>query len=164
MTAQISDLKKEFSQVKSLANTFTPTTASCTSGPGSNKFEQWRLEKIDNKEEFNMIVKNGKKYYWCDKHKYPTSDVQGMYVFHKPTEHESWLTCKQIFNEQRNGKGSKDKATTPASAPTPKQSSMPNAAKLSLVKSLQEALTTTAGLTKDQFNKIWESCCNALGN
>jgi hypothetical protein len=87
-----------------------------------------------------------------------------MYVFHKPTEHESWLTHKQNFNEQRNGKGSKDKATTPTSAPTPKPSSMPNAAKLSLAKSLQEALTTTAGLTKDQFNKIWESCCNASGN
>ncbi len=111
-----------------------------------------------------MIVKDGKKYYWCNKHKYPTSDVQGMYVFHKPTEHESWLTSKQNFNERCNGKGSKDKATTPASAPTPKPSSMPNAAKLSLAKSLQEALTTTAGLTKNQFNKIWESCCNASGN
>jgi hypothetical protein len=41
---------------------------------------------------------------------------------------------------------------------------MPNTAKLSLAKSLQEALTTTAGLTKDQFNKIWESSFNASGN
>ncbi len=114
LTTQVSDLKKEFSQVRSLANKFTPTPAPCTSGPGTNKFKQWRLEKIDNKEEFNMIVKDGKKYYWCDKHKYPTSDVQGMYVFHKPTEHESWLTCKQNLNEPRNGKESKDKATTPA--------------------------------------------------
>jgi hypothetical protein len=89
-------LKKEFSQVKSLASTFTPTPAPCTSGPGTNKFEQWHLEKINNEEEFNMIVKDGKKYYWCNKHKYPTSDVQGMYVFHKPTEHESWLTTSKI--------------------------------------------------------------------
>jgi hypothetical protein len=107
-----------------------------------------------------MIVKDGNKYYWCNKHKYPTSDVQGMYVFHKSTEHEAWLTQKQNFNEQSNRKRGKNKATTPASAPTPKLSSTPNAAKLSLAKSL----TTTAGLTKDQFNKIWEGCCNALGN
>jgi hypothetical protein len=148
LTTQISKLKKEFSQAKSSANAFTPTPAPGTTGIGSNQFEQWRLEKINNKEEFNMIVKDGKKYFWCNKHKYPSSDVQGMYVFHKPTEHEVWLTCKQTLNEQCNGKGGKDKATTPTSAPTPKPSSMPNAAKLSLAKSLQEALTTTAGLAE----------------
>jgi hypothetical protein len=62
LTTQVSDLKKEFSQVKSLANTFTPTPAPHTSGPGTNKFEQRRLEKINNEVEFNMIVKDGKKY------------------------------------------------------------------------------------------------------
>jgi hypothetical protein len=29
---------------------------------------------------------------------------------------------------------------------------------------LKEALTTTAGLTEDRFQKIWQNCCNALGN
>jgi hypothetical protein len=51
-------LKKEFNQAKASNNTFT--SASASSGPGSNKFEQWHLEKVDNKEEFNMIVKDGK--------------------------------------------------------------------------------------------------------
>jgi hypothetical protein len=46
------------------------------------------------------------------------------------------------------------KAATPAPAPTPKPSLIPSATKLSLAKSLQEALTTTAGLTENQFNKI----------
>ena len=58
LTTQISELKKEFNQAKALNNTFTPAPAS--SGAGSNKFEQWRLMKVDNKEEFNMIVKDGK--------------------------------------------------------------------------------------------------------
>ncbi len=61
LITQISELKKEFNQAKALNNTFTPASAS--SGPGSNKFEQWHLEKVDNKEEFNMIVKDGKTYY-----------------------------------------------------------------------------------------------------
>jgi hypothetical protein len=74
LTTQISELKKEFNQAKALNNTFTPASAS--SGPGSNKFEQWRLEKVDNKEEFNMIVKEGKTNYWCNQHKYPSSNVQ----------------------------------------------------------------------------------------
>jgi hypothetical protein len=86
-----------------------------------------------------------------------------MYVFHKPTGHEAWLACKTSLNAQC-GKGGKEKAATPAPAPTPKPSLIPSAMKLSLAKSLQEALTTTAGLSDDQFNKIWESCCSALGN
>jgi hypothetical protein len=86
-----------------------------------------------------------------------------MYVFLKPTDHEAWLACKISLNAQC-GKRGKEKAATPAPAPTPKPSSIPSATQLSLAKSLQEALTTTAGLTDDQFKKIWESCCSALEN
>jgi hypothetical protein len=39
-----------------------------------------------------------------------------------------------------------------------------SAAKLSLLKSFQVALVTTAGITEDQFNKIWADACNASGN
>ncbi len=67
LTTQISELKKEFDQAKAPNNTFTPASAS--SGAGSNKFEQWHLEKVDNKEEFNMIMKDGKTYYWCNQQK-----------------------------------------------------------------------------------------------
>ncbi len=161
LTTQITELKKEFNETKAAKNAIT--LASVPSGPGLNKFEQWHLEKVDKKEEFNMIVKDGKTYYWGDKHKYPMSDVQGMYVFHKPTNHDAWLERKTALNRQRR-KGGKEKATTPASAPTHKLSSTPGTATLSLAKSLQEALTTTVGLTDNQFNKIWENCCSALGN
>jgi hypothetical protein len=61
LTTQISELKKEFHQTKASNNTFTPASAS--SGAGSNKFQQWHLKKVDNKEEFVMIVKDGKTYY-----------------------------------------------------------------------------------------------------
>jgi hypothetical protein len=87
LTTQMSELNKEFNHAKASNNTFTPASAS--SGPGSNKFEQWCLEKVDNKEEFSMIVKDRKTYYWCNQHKHPLSNVQGMYVFHEPTDHEA---------------------------------------------------------------------------
>ncbi len=114
-TTQISELKKEFNQAKALNNTFTPAPAS--SGAGSNKFEQWHLEKVDNKEEFYMIVKDGKTYYSCNDHKYPLSDVEGMYVLHKPTDHEAWLAPRKTSLNAQRGKGGKEKATTPAPAP-----------------------------------------------
>jgi hypothetical protein len=110
-----------------------------------------------------MIVKDGNTYYWCHQHKYPLSNVQGMYVFHTTTYHEAWLACKSSLNRQ-HGKGGKEKAANPAPAPPPKPSLTPSATKLSLAKSLQEALMTTAGLTDNQFNKICESCCSSLGN
>jgi hypothetical protein len=109
----------------------------------------------NNNEEFNKIEKDGKKIYWCDKHKYPTSETPGMYVAHKPTEHDAWQACKTAFLDHC-GKGGQVKVPAPASVPTTtasKFSVQPNASKLSLAKSLQEALTTTAGLTKNQFNK-----------
>ncbi len=113
-----------------------------------------------------MIEKDGKAFYWCNIHKYPTSETPGMYAAHKPTEHDAWQACKTALNDCC-GRSRRDKAPTPAFVPAttaPKPSVQPNALKLSLAKSLQEALMTTAGLTEDQFNKIWESCCNALGN
>ncbi len=164
LTTQILELKKEASQVKTSTTSITPAPAPTV--PGSSEFEQWRLVKVNNNEEFNKIEKDGKAFYWCNKHKYPTSETPGMYVAHKPTEHDAWQACKTALNDRR-GKDRRDKAPTPASVPAttaPKPSVQPNASKLSLAKSLQKALMTTAGLTKDQFNKIWESCCNALGN
>ncbi len=168
LTTQLTELKKEFNEVKS-AKIITPPTPT-PSGSGSNKFEQWRLEKVNNKEEFNMVVRDGKTYYWCDKHKYPSSNVQGMYVFHKPIEHDAWQERKSALNGWRGKKGEKEKTTTIIPAPALllpqalKPSSTPSAAKLSLAKSLQEALATTTGLTDDQFTKIWDKCCSASGN
>jgi hypothetical protein len=71
LTTQILEFKKEGSQIKASANTFTPAPA--LSGTGSNQLEQWRIEKVDNKEEFINIMKDGKNYYWCDQHKYASS-------------------------------------------------------------------------------------------
>jgi hypothetical protein len=166
LTTQITKLKKEFNEVKAAKNIIPTPSGSTPTVSGSNKFEQWRLEKVGNKEEFNMAVRDGKTYYWCDKHKFPSSNVQGMYVFHKTTEHDAWQERKLALNGRRGGKkGEKEKATTPASTPpVPKPSLTPSAAKFSLAKSLQEALATTTGLTDDQFTKIWDKCCCASGN
>jgi hypothetical protein len=163
LTTQISELKME---IQSLTSTHASNKS--PKGPRNHgNFEAWHLVKINNNAEFNMVEKGNKKFYWCDKHQYPGSDVKGMYVFHKPTEHDAWKARKDELNKRRGKKsGSKDtQSTTPASMPSVAASTAStSASKLSLAKSLQEALTTTAGLSEDQFNKIWQNCCNALGN
>jgi hypothetical protein len=172
LTTQISELKMK---IQSLTSTHASNKSSM--GPAADKpqtslrnygnFEVWRLVKINNNAEFNMVEKGNKKFHWCDEHQYPGSDVKGMYVFHKPTEHDAWKARKD-FHDIRHGKklGSKDtQSTTPASTPSVAASTVStSASKLSLAKSLQEALTTTARVTEDQFNKIWQNCCDFLGN
>ena len=90
-----------------------------------------------------------------------------MYVFHKPTEHDAWQECKSALNGRCGKKGGKEKITPAPALLLPsalKPSLTPSAAKLSLAKSLQEALATTTGLRDDKFTKIWEKCYSASGN
>ena len=82
-----------------------------------------------------------------------------MYVFHKPgAEHDAWRAKKDRF---KKGGPKEYTVTTPKVPTTPATgSSDPSAAKLSLSKSLQAALVTTAGLSADQFQKIWADACS----
>jgi hypothetical protein len=105
LTTQILELKKEVSDVKTSATEITPAPAPTV--PGSSKFEQWRLVKVNNNEEFNKNEKDDKAFYWCTKHKYPMSETLGMYVAHTPTEHDAWQARKTALNDCR-GRGSRD--------------------------------------------------------
>ena len=91
-----------------------------------------------------------------------------MYIFHKQTEHDAWQACKYDFEKNLGTKnGGTAHATIASSASAPPiftSTSSSNASKLSLAKSLQEAIMTTAGRTEDQFQKIWQNYCDALGN
>ena len=96
-------------------------------------------------------------------------ETSGMYIFHKPTEHAAWKARKDELNKKHGKKSSGTSAAPASSSVVPNSSTAvptasTNASKLSLAKSLQEALMTTAGLTEDQFQKIWQSCCDASGN
>ena len=86
-----------------------------------------------------------------------------MYVFHKPdAEHDAWRAKKDCF---KKGGPKEHTVTTTPKVPTPATGSTDSsAAKLSLSKSLQAALVTTAGFSADQFQKIWAEACNELGN
>jgi hypothetical protein len=52
-------------------------------------FKNWRFTKVDYKAEFNFSEKDGKTYYWCEQHKYSSSETQGMYAIYKPNEHDA---------------------------------------------------------------------------
>ncbi len=112
-----------------------------------------------------MIERDGKTWYWCDKHRYNNKGVvtNGMYVTNKPDGHESWVNRR---NKGRKNGSAASTGNDPTGKPTstPSVSNDSSASKLSLSMALQAALVTTAGLTEDQFQKIWAEACNALGN
>ena len=112
-----------------------------------------------------MIERDGKTWYWCDKHKYNNKGVitLGMYVTHKPDGHDAWMERR---NKGRKGGAAASTGNNSAGKPTttPSVSNDSSALKLSLSKSLQAALVTTAGITEDQFKKIWADACSASGN
>ena len=161
LTTQLTELKTEMSKLS--ASKGTPKLDEGKPAGGSTKyvFELWRLEKVDNKAEHNMVERDGKTWYWCDKHRYNNKGTitNGMYVTHKPDGHDEWM-------ERRKKGGKKGGATAETTAKPTVTPSVSNdsSAKLSLSKSLQAALVTTAGISEDQFKKIWAEACNASGN
>ena len=165
LTTQLTKLKTEIGKLSASKGTPKPNKGKPTGGPAKYVFELWRLEKVDNKVEHNMIEHDGKTWYWCNKHKYNNKGVitNGMYVTHKPDGHDNWVA--------RRNKGRKSGATASTSnetagkpAATPSVSNDSSALKCSLSKSLQAALVTTAGISEDPFKKIWVKACSASGN
>jgi hypothetical protein len=82
-------------------------------------------------------------------------------------DHDEWKKKKDFFISRKKGNGKPTTTNEKPSAGPPSTTPAGSAAsssKLSLAKSLQEALTTMAGLSEDQFNKIWANACNVSEN
>jgi len=161
LTTQLTELKTEFAASKASKDTPKLDDGKPTGDKVKYTFNLWHLKKIDNKAEH----RDGKPWYWCEKHKFNNKGVvtNGMYVTHKPDEHDAAMERR---NKGRKGGAVASNGNDPASKPTttPSVSNDSSASKLSLSKSLQAALVTTAGITEDQFKKIWAEACNASGN
>ncbi len=94
LTTQLSKLKTEISKLK--ASPMQNNSGTTVKGTSNNKyvFELWRVERVNNNAEHNMIKRNGKTWYWCNKQKYNNQQkgvvTEGMYVTHKPEDHDAW--------------------------------------------------------------------------
>jgi hypothetical protein len=167
LTTQISELESKISKLSANSGSSKQNEEAPASGNNKYIFKLWCLNKVDNKAEHNMIECDGKTWYWCNDHCYNNKGVMtnGMYVTHKPQDHKQW----QLNKERRNSKKRKSSSAESASTTSKKFKSASvlsdsTASKLSLSKSLQAALVTTAGITESQFEKIWKDACSALGN
>ena len=149
LTTQLSELKSELQSLSKIASDKSKGSSvdkSSSSTRTYGNFESWRLTKVNNNAEFNMVEKGDRKF-WCNEHQYPGHPTKGMYVFHKPSKHGEWKAQKDKLNKKHGKKSNVTASEAPSSASVPSHaaSTINTAAalKLSLAKSLQEALTTT---------------------
>jgi hypothetical protein len=165
LTTQLTELKTEIGKLSPSKGTPKLNEGKPTGGPAKYILELWRLEKVEDKVEHNMIERDGNTWYWCNKHKYNNKGVaaNGMHVTHKPDGHDDWVAKR---NKGRKGGATASTLNRTAGKPatTPSVSNDSSALKRSLSKLLQAALVTTAGISEDQFKKIWAEACSASGN
>jgi hypothetical protein len=79
LTMQVLELKQAMSQMKTSpkpsGNSMNPLNKTCSK---NDVFQKWRLTKVKNGNEFNMVEKDSTKLWWCNKHKHLDSNQQGM--------------------------------------------------------------------------------------
>jgi hypothetical protein len=131
-------------------------------------FGLWRLKKVQSSEEHCMVEKDGAKWYWCeDGHSFENKPC-GMYCIHKPgAGHVAWLARKKKYKQElavKKGNTIPTPSVTLPASNVATKSNIGEKSKLSLLKSLQSALMTTAGISEDQFKKIWADACASSGN
>ncbi len=112
-----------------------------------------------------MVKREGQKWYWCKDGNSFQNKVCGMYSWHKPgAGHVAWLACKEKYKQDQAAKKGNSTPAALATLPSPIAAIKPNTgdlSKLLLSKSLQSALMTKAGISKDQLTNISESAsCN----
>jgi hypothetical protein len=110
LTTQLYDLKMEISKLKAPPTQKDSGTAVIGTSNNRYVFEHWCVERVNNNAEHNMIERDGKTWYWCDKHKYNNQQKvvvsEGNYVTHKPEDHDTWRA-----NCTRGKKGGSTSAT-----------------------------------------------------
>ena len=102
----------------------------------------WRMKKTE-----DIIQQHGKTWYWCPHHKVEGS-YDGLYVTHKPDEHDEWKKNKFQF---RRNKFSRDKKMD---AEEDKSEDESSEKKLTISDNLKAALLTHCDLTGAQINEI----------
>jgi hypothetical protein len=65
LAKQISELESKISKLSTNSGSSKLNEEAPARGNNKYVFEQWRLDKVDNKAEHNMVERDGKTWYWC---------------------------------------------------------------------------------------------------
>ena len=92
--------------------------------------------------------KDGKTWWWCPHHK-AEGLFDGLYVTHKPEDHDEWKKDKRNYRRNKNSSSSSETDSNSGSK------------KLQLTESMKQALMTDGNMTEEQATALWTKI---LGN
>ena len=93
--------------------------------------------------------KDGKTWWWCPHHK-KEGLFDGLYMPHKPSEHDEW---KKKKDERRAAYKEKKKANSSANSTSSKGDK--GKIKLELTEAMKNALVTDCNMTEEQATALW---------
>ena len=139
-------------QVQKLVEMQTPLVANATQATNQNRnpsrfqfteIAAWRMKKGPEKLE-----KDGKTWFWCPHHKIE-GQYDGLYVTHKPEDHDAWLQRKndRLAKRRRAKDNQKD-------SDEGKQSHEDGSKKLIISDSLKAALMTHMDVSPEQIDAL----------
>jgi hypothetical protein len=169
-TTQLNEMKTKLAKLtpKVGGASLPKTTADTPDMKG--KFPLWRLKKVLSSEEHCMVKQDGAKWYWCEDGHSFENKLCGIYCMHKPGDgHIAWLAQKDKFKKDNAAKKGNTTPTPSVTLPSPTptaaiKSNIGDLSKLLLSEYLQSVLMTKAGISEDQFKKIWDDACASSGN
>ena len=143
---QLVEAQKQYSAMVTAKGNAAPTSSNAASGkPGDFlSIKAWRMKKTE-----DSIQKEGRTWYWCPHHKVEGS-YEGLYVTHKPEEHEEWKNNRSQFRRKKYLDKKKDNSDEG------KEKDSDTSKKLVINENLKAALLTHSDLSALQIDEIIE--------
>ena len=139
-------------QVEKLVEMQTKMAENATQAPsqsrGNSRFQfteiaAWRMKKGP-----DQMDKNGKTWFWCPHHKIQ-GQYDGLYVTHKPEDHDAWL--KRENERLAKRRRAKD---NPKESEEARKADENGTKKLVISDSLKSALTTQMDISPEQIEAL----------
>ena len=129
----------------SASNKFRSSKSASVSTKKKFGIEEWRMVK-----QGNMKVVNGVTFWWCPHHK-NEGQFDGLYVTHKPSEHDAWKADRDKKNaawkEKRRSKTDKNSSST---------GKRPASNRLVMSEKLKSVLVSKLSCSDADADEIWQ--------
>ena len=144
LLTKVNDLEEQLKSSTS-ASTFASSKSSGTSKSSKNPYftlDDWRMKK-----DGDSKVMDGKTWYWCPKH-VQEGVYDGLYVTHKPEDHDAWQDRKRNWSKNKSSSGQSSSRTASGNNPS-------STDKLTLSNNLKAAMVTNFQCTSEQAERLW---------
>lgn len=134
-------------QIQGSSSSSKPKSTKSSSFSTKKKFgiEEWRMSK-----QGNTKIVNGVTYWWCPHHR-NEGQFDGLYVTHKPSEHDSWKA-----ERDRKNAAWKDKRRSKTDKSSTSSGKTPASKRLVMSEKLKSVLVSKLSCSDADADEIWQ--------